>query len=153
MGLSIVAFTNATFVKKNIESEADYELTYLFNNRECSRTVEKEGGYRCASSQHVWSAPYSFYNKMRRELAELIGSSTDEIWAEPNAEIPFVELINNSDCEGGYDTNTCKALASDFRQFFEKAEATNDQDFIHFYKSVAEGFELAAQTNGCITFR
>lgn len=153
MGLSIVVCLNATFVKTNFESEEDYSLTRLYNIPMCSKTVEKEGLYECSNGHSVWSGPYSHYNEMRRRLAKLVGTTAADIWENPKEETPFVELINNSDCEGGYDTETCKALAHDFRNWFEKAEATQDQAFIHFYKSVAEGFELAAQTNGCITFR
>jgi len=151
MGLDIRVCTNAEFVKSRIETDEDYELTHLFNIKECSQTVKEPGMYRCETDKRIWSAPYRFYNEMRRELAHLIGSDVNTIWANPKQDIPFIELINHSDCEARFDTEACKELDKDFKEW-ETLSHFGSTDFVAFYKSLSQAFETAANNNGCIIF-
>ena len=110
------------------------------------------GGFRAGS--------YTGYNDWRNRLAELaLGMKDRDVWAVEGKVKAFGELIHFSDCEGTLETDTCKKLAKDFRDYAAEIKAKlnlkdNEEDrwFWYLYEQWQEAFESAAD-GGRVEFR
>jgi hypothetical protein len=125
MGLDVTAYERVTLLKAEppggFEQEDDLEPPkgkILLTVMEAFRATADglvdglyawEGrtfGFGCGS--------YSYYNRWRRGLAELVGTTAKAVWDERRPG-PFVELINNADNEGTIGPVTCAKLAKELR--------------------------------------
>lgn len=116
--------------------------------------------FTAATEQHNFRAgPYSYYNLWREHLCVFVlGVEPCAVWADPKrfAGMPFVELIDFTDCDGRIGTRLAAKLTADFRAYVAKAKefaATldDDGDFINNYLDFLRAFELAAQA-GALRF-
>ena len=113
---------------------------------------------------HFYSRSYGTYNRWRNDLAKLAGYPLTEYegymgesrkgyaagaWDCDSG--PFWELINFSDCEGDIGPSICAKLAIDFANYQDKANATQDEDFITSYNNIRAAFDYASG-NGIVSF-
>lgn len=114
--------------------------------------------YTYKEMSHFWSTGYGFYNSWREELAKLAEYEPlpfEQIKGNPNSRIisytegaifkksgPFIDLIDFSDCEGSIDTQTCRVLLDDFKNFENKALLKEDW-FKTGYNNWIDGLNIA----------
>ena len=113
------------------------------------------------TEQHSFRAgSYSGYNNWRRELClTMLGVEPAELWNEPASwqGMPFVDLINHSDCEGAIGGPVAKSLFWDFVEQRHRAVERTDNGnedggwFLEVYDDFLRGFELAAD-DGILIF-
>lgn len=151
MGLDIILLKSVSYHESE-PAEGTESMRHLYNVTDCSQNVQKEGFYSFKACERVYSAPYSTYNKVRSELAKLVGETDKAIWANPRPGIPFVRLINFSDCEGAFDTKSCVELAEQFKKFEDKAHTSDNGEFLYFYIKMKYAFDHAAKNKGAIVF-
>lgn len=158
MGLDIYLYQQVKFVCENTD-DVDYEemvddkeLHLFFNNKGGCENMAKPGWYSADEGDHVVGRAYSGHNRLRAQLAELIGMTDNQIWNDPKPDIPFVEFINFSDCEGSMDTEVCAELSKDFIEWKDKALAHEDSYFVKWYLALADAYKTAAENNGVIQF-
>jgi hypothetical protein len=77
-------------------------------------------------------------------------------WDHPEEKLPFIELINFSDCEGVIGPITSKKLAADFNSFDPQLFVADEsyfliQAFIRKYIDFKDAF-LLASNNGAVLF-
>lgn len=150
MGLDIRMVQGINYIGKTSDNDDD---VHLYNNDDsCSQNVAQPGIYSIEQDDWVFGRAYSTYNHLRRQLAELVGKTTNQIWQDPKPGIPFVELINFSDCEGAFDTKCCIKLAQDFKSYEHLAAAHEDEQFREFYTTMQNAFVTAGNNNGAIIF-
>jgi len=153
MGLDITAYQKAKLVKA-VASPAELRTPgfkfpataiYLHTIPDFAERCDgmPEGFYRMTGKQYGFRAgPYSYYNRWRHELAELVGTTARAIWDDPKPG-PFVELINFADNEGFIGFKTSAKLAEDFRRFASKVG--DNGDFAEGYRDWQRAFELASE--------
>lgn len=111
------------------------------------RTEGRSTGFRAGS--------YGGYNAWRAWLSRtILDMSPETIWAMTDAAragLPFVELINFSDCEGFIGPQTCAKLARDFAQNKHKIPRDADSYDVQKYNEWQEAFALAAG-HGAVDF-
>ena len=164
MGLDITAYATATFLRPTSEDDdPDYEngevRLYTIHPFERHADGLTEGVYRVGPEKVAFRAgSYSGYNRWRALLAELIGTTPEDIWEANPEEGPFLELIHNSDCKGVIGPTTCAKLAKDFAEWNDRAmdfePKGRDADdlreyFRRGYKNWARAFAIAAG-NGAV---
>lgn len=125
--------------------------------------IEDKAVYQYEDVDGFLSASYGYYNRMRDRLAEIAGCPLEQyeqygrikeshcIACWNGAKGPFSELINFSDCEGVIGARVSAKLAKDFSDFQDKADASNDAQFLQFYNSMKAAFETASD-NGAVQF-
>lgn len=132
------------------------------------------GWYRTGGERHDFRAgSYSGYNWWRAELGALVGTRPEEVWEaakvahretgasleavpERYRDLPFVELLDFTDCDGYVGPRTSAALAADFAEWAERAEAragtiANGDYWIETYREFRRAFEVAAR-GGAVRF-
>lgn len=150
MGLDIDVYTKC---KQTADNSAEQNTFSAFSLEGCSINVVTPGIYTYESRMNKWSGAYSSYNAHRNQLCEIsTGNNIKAVWANPKPEIRFIELINTSDCEGSFDTATCKELAKDFTEQQEIVSTIQDPQFQHFYTAFREAFTIAAENEGFVCF-
>ena len=77
----------------------------------------------CEDSFAFQAGSYMYYSKWRNQLAEMAGlGSAEAVRTNPEKEgLPFVELINFSDCEGVIGPKVAAKLAKDFADYEDRA--------------------------------
>lgn len=164
MGLDITAYKNVKFIEtlpdveefeKKYDWQDKFDFTYdnpSFPDRQgpikpnAVYSYEDEFGFRAGS--------YGGYNEWREQLSQVaLNVSPHVVWNNPAkfAGMPFVELINFSDCEGILGTEVCQKLLKDFGTFQAQADQQHDEWFTRKYNEWHKAFEYAAQ-NGYIDF-
>ena len=113
------------------------------------------------TEQHSFRAgSYSGYNNWRRALClTMLGVEPAELWNEPASwqGMPFVDLINHSDCDGAIGGPVAKSLYRDFVKHRDRAVDRTDNGnedggwFLEVYDDFLRGFELAAD-DGILIF-
>lgn len=99
---------------------------------------------------------YSGYNYWRASLVPT-GLESRDIWNEPEkwAKLPFVELINFSDCEGVMAGPVCEKLYNDFKEkrelYASRLTEDDSQYYLGKYDDWTEAFELARH-DGLVSF-
>jgi len=136
---------------QTIKAECPGDLAVLADNA----PVTEAHGFRAGS--------YSGYNMWRTHLCQIaLDVPPDDVWEDPEAYdgMPFVELINFSDCEGCIGPKTSAKLAADFRQYggrlreIAPKQITSDEDRGYFFESYDDwqrAFELASR-DGFVIF-
>jgi hypothetical protein len=93
---------------------------------------------------------YMYYSKWRNQLAEMAGlGSAEAVRTNPEKKgLPFVELIDFSDCEGVIGPKVAAKLAKDFADYEFSASAfaveSEDDFFLALYREWRRAFEWAA---------
>ena len=164
MGLDITAYQKVNkseewFQKSGIE---DFHESHLFKHEhpQMDRSPNMESGsyYVGGESYRFCAGSYSGYNKFREALSVgILGSTPQEVWNNPEKYqgLPFVELIDYSDCEGFFDSEFSKKLFKDFESNEEKFKAYCESLGVNFYfqryLDFKRGFELASD-GGVLVF-
>ena len=179
MGLDISYASKINFEKRR---EPDFEemhqnSVFLYPNDSLLDQSEgiKNGEYISEGIQGSFRAgSYSGYSSWRRTLAKMIGWEIEDLWQhvgtlvqrnenlnnvlsesdELKVDIPFVELLNFSDCEGFIGPKTSAKLHADFLEWDEKAKVSDPFKggyFYETYKEWTEAFKVASD-GGCVIF-
>lgn len=125
--------------------------------------LEDRGVYAFEGSTRFHAGSYGGYNAWREQLAKLAGYPKQDVdpahryrehsaaaWLGLAEGLPFVELVNFSDCEGVIGAGVAAKLARDFADFDERAAGVGDY-FYEKYREWRQAFELAAD-GGCVRF-
>lgn len=153
MGLDITAYESVDFVRPRVDGEEEREgEIYLYSDDHFRDRADglADGIYQIAGKHlHVRAGSYSGYNEWRDQLARMIGTTADRVFAGDDKPIDFYELINFSDCEGFIGPKTCAKLAADFAKHHDRAvqhgKSFNDMDYwIGKYHQWSDAFALAA---------
>ena len=178
MGLDISYASKINFEKRR---EPDFEemhqnSVFLYPNDSLLDQSEgiKNGEYISEGIQGSFRAgSYSGYGSWRRILAEMIGWEIEDLWRSVetlvqrnenlndvlnendrfSVDIPFVELLHFSDCEGFIGPKTSAKLHSDFLEWDENAKNFDSQNsyFYEKYQEWTEAFKVASD-GGCVIF-
>ena len=179
MGLDISYASKINFEKRR---EPDFEemhqnSVFLYPNDSLLDQSEgiKNGEYISEGIQGSFRAgSYSGYSNWRRTLSKMIGWEIEDLWLhvgtlvqrnenlndvlnesdELKVDIPFVELLNFSDCEGFIGPKTSAKLHADFLEWDEKAKVSDPFKggyFYETYKEWTEAFKVASD-GGCVIF-
>lgn len=127
-----------------------------------SEGIEVDTPYSCDPGDVSFRAgSYGSYNRWRDELAVLAGfESADEVWNMCKscipADVPFIEIINFSDCEGVIGPKVCRKLAKDFENFADSAvghtcKFVEEDYFRELYFEFKEALEYAGD-NGVLVY-
>ena len=174
MGLDISYASKIKFESRSISGEGDN--LYLYPNDSLLDQSEgiQSGEYACEGVQDSFRAgSYSGYGSWRRILAEMIGWEIEDLWRSVetlvqrnenlndvlnendrfSVDIPFVELLHFSDCEGFIGPKTSAKLHSDFLEWDENAKNFDSQNsyFYEKYQEWTEAFKVASD-GGCVIF-
>ena len=179
MGLDISYASKINFEKRR---EPDFEemhqnSVFLYSNDSLLDQSEgiKNGEYISEGIQGSFRAgSYSGYSNWRRTLAKMIGWEIEDLWQhvgtlvqrnenlndvlnesdELKVDIPFVELLNFSDCEGFIGPKTSAKLHADFLEWDEKAKVSDPFKGGYFYETYQEWTEAfkVASDGGCVIF-
>ena len=132
-------------------------------------SIEHKAVYAYEDAHGFRAGSYGGYNGWRERLAELAGYPTVEYervagyapsrqmrrdaaaWSGKCEGMPFVELVNFSDCEGVIGPEVSAKLAKDFAAFDERAKAVPDEWFYDRYCEWRKAFEMAAD-GGAVSF-
>jgi hypothetical protein len=104
----------------------------------------------CEDSFAFQAGSYMYYSKWRNQLAEMAGlGSAEAVRTNPEKKgLPFVELIDFSDCEGLIGPKVAAKLAKDFADYEFSASAfaveSEDDFFLALYREWRRAFEWAA---------
>jgi hypothetical protein len=175
MGLDISYASKINFESRNYVSDEDNNV-YLYPNDSLLDQSEgiQSGEYTCEGIQDSFRAgSYSGYGSWRKTLAELIAWEIENLWLhvetlvqrnenlndildendEFKVDIPFVELLHFSDCEGFIGPKTSAKLHADFLEWDEKAKNFDSQNsyFYERYQEWTKAFEVASD-GGCVIF-
>ena len=179
MGLDISYASKINFEKRR---EPDFEemhqnSVFLYPNDSLLDQSEgiKNGEYISEGIKGSFRAgSYSGYSNWRRTLSKMIGWKIEDLWRhvetlvqrnknlndvlsesdEIKVDIPFVELLNFSDCEGFIGPKTSAKLYLDFLEWDEKAKVSDPFKggyFYETYKEWTEAFKVASD-GGCVIF-
>lgn len=160
MGLDVVVLTH---IKKTAITYDDYEAneaalykTHMRLEPHMNFTEQADdmepGVYQFEKAIAFYDGSYTGYNLWRKRLALIVaGREPQEIWDNPDPDIPFVKLINFSDCEGVFGAQTCKALAAEFHCWGHAVEGQSPE-FQSIYWEFHKAFQTAATTDGVVVF-
>lgn len=177
MGLDISAYSEIKLQKQftedytrhdYYENDDNWDYTVLYNNKHFPIQYGNliEGAYSYDDKMEFRAGSYRGYNAWRNRLAVLAGyGSAERVWQICNdytkaqgedsydmpSDMPFIEIINFSDCEGVICSEIAKKLLNDFKTFDEKAKESMDGYSYERYQSWTKAFELASN-NGAVSF-
>lgn len=178
MGLDISYASRINFEKRREPDfeEMDQNGVFLYPNDSFLDQSEgiQGGEYIIEGIQGSFRAgSYSGYGGWRKALSELIGWEIENLWRhvgtlvqrnenlndvlnesdELKVDIPFVELLNFSDCEGFIGPKNCAKLYEDFLEWDERAKSFDSQNsyFYEKYQEWTEAFKVASD-GGCVIF-
>ena len=176
MGLDISYASKINFESRSYVS-GEGDNVYLYPNDSLLDQSEgiQSGEYVCEGVQDSFRAgSYSGYSSWRRTLAKMIGWDIEDLWRNVetlvqrnenlndvlnendrlSVDIPFVELLHFSDCEGFIGPKTSAKLHSDFLEWDEKAKTVDPFKGGYFYETYqrwTEAFKVASD-GGCVIF-
>ena len=144
---------------QEIERSVMFWVAPGFEDR--SQDIEIGSAYSYDDAGSFYAGAYSSYNRWRESLARLAGYPLTEYdgqeradasaWAGKCEGMPFVYLVNFSDCEGVTSSKFCSILAKDFCDFDDRAKQHGD-GFYKLYSLFLEAFNVA-KNNGAVKFR
>lgn len=172
MGLDIRAFNGLT--KCEIQSDEAYEKFTNCVNLKPNDVIFDQScgldGYYIHVGEYLTfrAGAYSSYGKWRSMLSDMMGYDIDSIFLslvredklskvldEKKIELPFIELICFSDCEGIIGPEVSKKLYGDFLENKERAieysTSKNNKDWLSLYNDFLKAFKIASN-NGCVEF-
>lgn len=158
MGLDIIVYSNVKQVG-NRSTTNDFTAFVACKTWEHKiKNLVNRGKYKGKAVYHV-SISYSGYMYFRKELLRLTGNEqyieNEEIQFRKLPEsLPFVSLIDFSDCEGALDYEACEKLYEEFLQWCDKVakHAAVYPFFSREYNEFFSAFNYARQ-NGVMVFR
>jgi hypothetical protein len=176
MGLDISYASKINFERRRNPDfeEMDQNGVFLYPNDSLLDQSEgiQSGEYTCEGVQDSFRAgSYSGYSSWRRTLANMIGWDIEDLWRKVatliqrtenindvlsendyvKIDIPFVELLHFSDCEGFIGPKTSAKLHTDFLEWDEKAKTVDQGYFYEKYQEWTKAFEVASD-GGCVVF-
>ena len=174
MGLDISYASKVDFENRRDPDDESEDILYLYQNDSLLDQSEgiKSGEYTCEGIQDSFRAgSYSGYSGWRRNLAKMIGWEIEDLWRNVetlvqrnenlndvlnendrfSVDIPFIELLHFSDCEGFIGPKTSTKLHADFLEWDEKAKAVDQGYFYERYQEWTKAFEVASD-GGCVIF-
>ena len=174
MGLDISYASKVDFENRRDPDDESEDILYLYPNDSLLDQSEgiQSGEYICEGIQDYFRAgSYSGYSSWRRTLANMIGWEIEDLWRNVetlvqrnenlndvlnendrfSVDIPFVELLHFSDCEGFIGPKTSAKLHADFLEWNEKAKAVDQGYFYERYQEWTKAFEVASD-GGCVIF-
>jgi hypothetical protein len=177
MGLDISYANKINFESRGYVSDDADNKVYLYPNDSILNQSEGilSGEYESFGMHGSFRAgSYSGYSTWRRTLAAMIGwSNLQELWTkvetlvqrneslndvlnendDVSINIPFIELLNFSDCEGFIGPKTSAKLRADFLEWDERAKnfEAGDSYFYRLYKEWSNAFNVASD-GGCVMF-
>ena len=176
MGLDISYASRINFESRGYVSDEGDNVVYLYPNDNLLDQSEgiKGGEYVCEGIQDSFRAgSYSGYGGWRKALAEMIGWKIEDLWRHVvtlaqrsenlndvlnendsfKVDIPFIEILHFSDCEGFIGPKTSAKLHADFLDWDEKASNFDSQNsyFYEKYQEWTEAFKVASD-GGCVIF-
>ena len=181
MGLDIsyaskINFESRSYISDDIDMNVIPNGVYLYPNDSLLDQSEgiQSGEYACEGVQDSFRAgSYSGYGNWRRTLAKMIGWEIENLWQHVetlvqrnenlndvlnendrfSVDIPFVELLHFSDCDGFIGPKTSAKLHSDFLEWDENAKNFDSQNsyFYEKYQEWTEAFKVASD-GGCVIF-
>ena len=174
MGLDISYASKVDFENRRDPDDESEDILYLYPNDSLLDQSEgiQSGEYTCEGIQDYFRAgSYSGYSGWRRMLASLIGWKIEDLWIRvetlvhrnesindvldendnSKVNIPFVEMLHFSDCEGFIGPKTSAKLHADFLEWDEKAKNFEDSYFYELYEKWTKAFEVASD-GGCVIF-
>jgi len=131
--------------------------------------IEDKACYAYEDSEGFRAGSYGGYNGWRERLAELAEYPMIEYegvqgyapsrrmrrdaaaWSGICEGMPFLELVNFSDCEGVIGSQIAAKLANDFAEFDDLAKSVDDPWFYELYCKWRKAFEMAAD-DGAVSF-
>jgi hypothetical protein len=156
MGLDIVAYSRVELVGVGIDNEefADQENLCAAYATDFPEQIDVllEGMYKVEGDSHCFHAgSCGSYGDWRKQLANMIGTTAEKIWADPTQKLPFVELIWFADNEGTIGPHTSMKLHKDFVDNLDKAKEFSvtlpfegAAYFMELYNDFLKAFELAS---------
>jgi hypothetical protein len=174
MGLDISYASKVDFENRRDPDDESEDILYLYPNDSLLDQSEgiQSGEYICEGIQDYFRAgSYSGYSSWRRTLANMIGWEIEYLWRNVetlvqrnenlndvlnendrfSVDIPFIELLHFSDCEGFIGPKTSAKLHEDFLEWDEKAKAVDQGYFYERYQEWTKAFEVASD-GGCVIF-
>lgn len=151
MGLDVSVYKNIKFLYEDSDdSEDEYNFYDVDNNKYYSGEIVDS----------TISYAYSSHNRFREILLEIIGREyllleNGKInWQLLPIEIPFINLIYFSDCEGVIYNDKCDILYNDFKNYEAKAMMVIGDDYWYQekYKEWLNVFEFGKEPNSCVVF-
>lgn len=163
MGLDVTAYEKLGERIEVADGDDEPDLPYdqftrvYINPDFPGRAPELETGWYLTSGKRIrlCAGGYMAYNYWRSELARMIGTTDRAIFRDPKP-LPFVEMINFSDCEGTIGSGVSAKLAADFATWQDRAERHVPANgatawFLGKYNEWRAAYELAAN-GGCVRF-
>ena len=155
MGLDITAVGNATRIigvdDASLVGEDDNRCVLVGGNQFHQRMDGLEHGlYRIGGAEMYFRAgSYSTYNEFRSWLARASSGGPPSAYWTPQAEkdgtLPFLHLINFSDCEGSIGPRTCAGLAREFVSLRDKVRQSYESVlWISLYDLFGKAFAIGA---------
>lgn len=123
-----------------------------------TENVKEPGIYQYGASADIYACSARDFNRYRDTICLKVANVSHKllIKAEPDRStlnLPFIELLLNSDCQGSFDTATCQKLLADFEKHrLSLLKKCTDDFFTEFYMSLEKGFRIAAGSKGFIHF-
>jgi hypothetical protein len=166
MGLDIQAYGHVDLIEAITVKEAnarkpqhplyDTDGVTLLYHSFAERTDGMVDGFYRATCDHAFGAgAYSGYNRWREQLAAMVGTTPEKVWASKDKSVPFYELIDFADNEGFIGPKTSAKLHADFVAHVAEAEKVVDDDsdgwFLTQYLHFTRAFEIAAR-GGVVRF-
>jgi hypothetical protein len=175
MGLDILYASRVDFESRREPDTENYrdDIVFLFANDIIFNQSDgiSNGEYLYEPGGSFRAGSYSGYSRWRKMLACMIGWEIEELWGkvgtlihrneninnvldengEADINIPFVELLNFSDCEGFIGPKTSAKLHADFLEWHDKAKSFKDggEYFYDLYQKWMKAFEVASD-GGCV---
>jgi len=177
MGLDISVYKNLVET-----TNEDDDVIYTGNNSGFIYqlgNLKQNTYYSVESVDDFCVGSYSSYSEFRRILHSLIDNGKiEDFWNKysylvstdyqvlkredklkrildinyKSVDIPFLEIIDFSDCEGILSCEICGKLYKDFIFYDSKAKNLNDEYFYGLYKRFTNATMIASENNGCICY-
>ena len=167
MGLDIVAFKDVELIKvvktweeyeehQNEETEQVDWVSFYDVSSKIADPIVPGGVYKYQDRHRFCAGSYTGYNNWRNNLSiYALGVEAEKVWKNRSNynNMPFVELIDFSDCQGVIGTKCCTKLLADFVDHEDKIRNIKDKSdwFMESYDDWKKAFQYGSQ-NGYILF-
>ena len=162
MGLAVKVYKN---IKKIDQNSDDHDfIAYVDHHTWKDHIKNLEEGAKYVGECHGTDVGYSYstHTWFRNKLMSLVlDKEIDKFYEhiDSNLDMPFIEFINFSDCEGCIDWETSAKLCQDFidwkerviEEFPIKPVNIENKLFVQRYEAWMEVFELA-KDNGVVVY-
>lgn len=157
MGLDVRVYKNVQLT----DNEDSYDFKCYVGNKDWVYKVKNlviGGYYNGECSETPLSYSYSTHNRFREELIkvllrhDLLDEKGKIMWSKLPKDLPFLDFIDFSDCEGCLDWEVSEKIYNDFKRFHNDAKyLISDEYHLSFYEKWLDIFERA-KDNGVVVF-